>query len=225
MNLAVFDIDGTLIVPNRVEDACFLDALRTAFGFEDVDPDWTRYEDVTDSGVPNQLCMQRWGRRPTVEELRRFRDVYSASFIERLAPGDGGEIPGAGAFLKKLRSHPEWRLAIATGNFIRLAFHKLRHAGLAASDLPIASADDAPRRSDLIRLAVARAQDEYCVASFEHVVSIGDAPWDLRTARELQMPFVAIGPRCGARSSGSTTIDDYVDDEGVLLHLRRAVCW
>jgi phosphoglycolate phosphatase-like HAD superfamily hydrolase len=157
--------------------------------------------------------------------MKRFRDLYSDSLIERLEPGDGGQIPGAAAFLERLRGHPDWRIAVATGNFSRLALHKFRHAGITGFDLPMATADDAPRRSDLIRLAVARAQDEWAVASFAHVVSIGDAPWDLRTARELQMPFVAVGDACGKRSSGSTIISDYTDADTVLLHLDNAVCW
>jgi phosphoglycolate phosphatase-like HAD superfamily hydrolase len=225
MKLAVFDIDGTLIRENRVEDACFLRALRETLELDDVDADWTRYDDVTDAGLVHQLCKQRWGRRATLEEIRRFREAYSRDLIERLEPDDGLAISGAARFLDRLRASPDWRVAIATGNFLRLALHKLRRAGIAGSDLPMATADDAPRRSDLVRLAVSRAQEAYGVAAFQHVVSIGDAPWDLRAARELQMPFVAVGERCGAPSSGSAIISDYTDSEGVMLHLGAAVCW
>ena len=225
MNLAIFDIDGTLVHENRVEDACFVGALRESFGFDAVDADWTLYDDVTDTGLVHQLCTQRFGRRANAEEMRRFRDVYSAALVERLVDGDGGAIPGAITFLEKLRANPEWRIAMATGNFGRLALHKLRRAGIAAADLPMATADDAPRRSDLIRLATARAEDQYGIRSFQHIVSIGDAPWDLRTARELQMPFVAIGERCGTPSSGSAVLTDYLDAEGMMLHLESAVCW
>jgi beta-phosphoglucomutase-like phosphatase (HAD superfamily) len=225
MNLAVFDIDGTLVTENRVEDGCFIDALREVFGFEDVDPDWTRYQDVTDSGLVAELCVRRLGKAPDLETRRRFRDHYSRLLVERLEPGDGIEIPGARDFVAKLRAHPEWRVAVATGNFLRLALHKLRRAAIPALDVPIATADDSTRRVDLIRLAIARAQDEYGVRRFGHVVSIGDAPWDLRAARELEMPFVAIGERCGARSSGSVRMSDFKDAEEALLYLSKAVCW
>jgi hypothetical protein len=39
------------------------------------------------------------------------------------------------------------------------------------------------------------------------------------------MPFVAIGERCGTRSSGSEILNDYSDAESVLSHLSGAVCW
>jgi phosphoglycolate phosphatase-like HAD superfamily hydrolase len=225
MNLAVFDIDGTLVAENRVEDACFLEALQTVFGLQGVDPDWTKYQNVTDSGLVIELCLRRSGERPSLEALRRFRDVYSRLLIERLEPGDGAEIGGARDFVAKLKSDPDWRVAIATGNFLRLALHKLRRAAIPALDVPMATADDASSRVDLIRGAVASAQDRYGVRRFDHVVSIGDAPWDLRAARELQMPFVAIGERCGAPSSGSVRLSDYSDAEGALLYLSKAVCW
>jgi beta-phosphoglucomutase-like phosphatase (HAD superfamily) len=225
MKLAVFDIDGTLVAENRVEDACFLEALQAVFGFHGVDADWTRYRDVTDSGLVIELCLRRTGIRPSLDALRHFRDVYSGLLIERLKPGDGAEIAGARAFVEKLKADPDWRVAIATGNFLRLALHKLRRAAIPALDVPMATADDAASRVDLIRGAIAGAQDRYGVRRFDHVVSIGDAPWDLRAARDLEMPFVAIGERCGAPSSGSVRLSDYRDAEGALLHLAQAVCW
>lgn len=225
MKLAVFDIDGTLIHGNRVEDDCFVTSLRTLFGFEGIDSEWTTYEDVTDSGLVNQLCLDHWGRLPSRAEMREFREVYSRSLIARLEADDGKEIAGASSFLLELRANPEWRIAVATGNFLRLALHKFRHAGLSGFDLPMATADDAPKRTELVRLAIARAQEEYGVSRFRHVVSVGDAPWDLKAARELHMPFVAIGERCGTRSSGSAILTDYTDAEAVLLHLAEAVCW
>jgi phosphoglycolate phosphatase-like HAD superfamily hydrolase len=88
----------------------------------------------------------------------------------------------------------------------------------------MATADDAPARVDLIRIAVRRASERHGV-SFEHVVSIGDAPWDLETARELSLPFLAVGDRCGDASSGARTITDYVDGGLVLTSLETAACW
>ena len=45
----------------------------------------------------------------------------------------------------------------------------------------LATADDAISRADLIRLSVDQARSHYGVDEFQHVVSIEDAPWDLRT--------------------------------------------
>ena len=39
-HLVLFDIDGTLIDSNRLDDACFVAALREVFSIDDFDTDW-----------------------------------------------------------------------------------------------------------------------------------------------------------------------------------------
>jgi phosphoglycolate phosphatase-like HAD superfamily hydrolase len=223
MNLAVFDIDGTLTLPYRMEDACFLKALDWVFGFHEVDADWTKYADVTDSGLVRELCVREWGREPKKDEVGRFREAYFREFLKRSHPDDGREVPGAAAFLHDFLARPDWRLALATGNFHSLALHKLKQGRIPHAEIPMATADDAPSRATLVTLAVSRAQMQYAIGAFDHVVSIGDAPWDLRTARELDMAFVAVGERCGGPTSA--TILDYRDVGRVLSQLEEAVCW
>ena len=225
MNLAVFDIDGTLTRLYRGEDACFAAALESALGLADVDRDWTRYRNVTDTGIVHDLVQERWGRPATDHEIGAFRSVYCAAFDAAVTPSDGTEVAGACAFVGELRGSPDWMVAIATGNFRRLAVQKLERGGLPCLDVPMATADDAPARADLIRLAVHRSSQHYGVATFDHVVSVGDAPWDLKTARELGMPFVAVGTRCGDPASGARMVLDYSDRAAVLASLTTAVCW
>ena len=109
MNLAVFDIDGTLTRPYPGEDAAFLEGLELAFGFRDVDPNWNTYPHVTDSGIVSHLCQSRWGRLPTTAEMNRFREHYSGAFRARAGPNDGEEIWGAAAFIDSLQQRSDWR--------------------------------------------------------------------------------------------------------------------
>jgi phosphoglycolate phosphatase-like HAD superfamily hydrolase len=209
MKLAVFDIDGTLIQPYHAEDAAFLEGLELALDFAEVSSDWTGYPHVTDTGIVTSLCMERLGREPTSDEMSRFRDQFHAAFTRRTRPGDGAEVPGAIEFVASLRSSADWVVAVATGNSERFAVLKLTRAGLPCLDVPRATSDDAISRADLVRLAIGQAQRYYGVERFEHVVSIGGAPWDLKTARELDLPFVAVGPRCGSASTGRGAIRDF----------------
>jgi phosphoglycolate phosphatase-like HAD superfamily hydrolase len=225
VNLAVFDIDGTLTRAYPGEDASFLEGLELAFGFREVDPDWNTYPHVTDTGLVSHLCESRWGRLPTSGEMARFQEHYSTAFLARAGPNDGEEISGAAQFVAALRVKPEWCVAVATGNFRVMATLKLTRGKLPCLDVPMATADDAASRADLIRLAISRAREEYAVPDFGHIVSIGDAPWDLRTARELELPFVAVGNRCGDEPAGARIVRDYQDRPAVLQALVDAVSW
>lgn len=223
MNLAVFDIDGTLVRPNPVEDACFLDAFGAAFGFHDVSPDWESYAESTDTGIINEVCMERRSRPASIDELGRFRRHYAASFLRRHEPGRGGQIDGAARLVERLRLDATWTMAIATGNFQAIAVHKLRHAGVRCLDAPMATADDSISRSALIRRAMAKARTEQGAKRFEHVVYVGDRPWDLRAAREARIPFLAVGFASGA--DPERMVLDWVDTTAALERLSGAVCW
>jgi phosphoglycolate phosphatase-like HAD superfamily hydrolase len=225
VNLAIFDIDGTLTRPYSCEDAAFLRGLELAFGFRDVDSDWNSYPHVTDTGIVSHVCEARWGRPPTSTEMSLFRSHYSNEFNTLAQPDDGVEVPGAAAFFVSLRNAPGWCVAIATGNYHRMALLKLTRGEIPHLDVPMATADDSVSRAELVRLAATRARSHYRVPEFGHIVSIGDAPWDLKTARELDIPFLAVGARCGDPSTGARAVPDYRDAPSVLRAFGDAVPW
>src|SRR5687767_1301211 len=78
VSLIVFDIDGTLTETMSVDSLCFLQAFRDVFGFHDIDSDWSVYRHTTDSGILNEICVNRTGRAPTDSEVRAFRDHFIA---------------------------------------------------------------------------------------------------------------------------------------------------
>jgi len=224
MRLAVFDIDGTLISKNRVEDACYVEACWKVFGFDEVDCDWSKYENVTDMGLVTELCHDRLGRAPDSNELKDFRDLYCTLLIARLEPDDGLEIPGARAFLKRLVASGEWSIAVATGNFRRMAVHKIEHAALPCADVPTATSDDTAIRAELLSVAVARSQYHYHLGRFDHVVAVGDGPWDLAAAKESKIPFVAVGDSC-AMMNADLQLTDFTDPDRAEQVLSRASLW
>jgi phosphoglycolate phosphatase-like HAD superfamily hydrolase len=97
-------------------------------------------------------------------------------------------------------------------------------AGIDISSLALASSSDASTRTQIMQIAAARAQG--AGAAFERIVSIGDAVWDVRAARELQWPFIGVATGNAAtilRHHGATTIlTDFSDLSGVLTALARA---
>ena len=120
-----------------------------------------------------------------------------------------GEIPGASSLLTSLTIHSEWRVAIATGCLEASARFKMRAAQLPANEIPAAFGEDGPSREGIVRAAIERAKAQYREHHFELIVSVGDAVWDVRTARRLELPFVGVatGQRAALlRHSGATTV-------------------
>ena len=207
MNLAVFDIDGTLTQTSAVDDTCFVRAVATCLGIAEISADWASYEHTTDAGVINAICEQNFGRSPFADEITRVKNYFRDLLTE--AHRDNAQsfvaVPGAAAVLNHLNDSREWRAAIATGGWLPSATLKLQCAGLLVRDIPAAFAEDGPSRETIVRTAIARACSAYDHSNFERVVSIGDAVWDVMTAKRLGLPFIGIahGTRAHALRSAA----------------------
>ncbi len=229
MQLAIFDLDGTLTRTTHVDEVCFLRALHEEFRIAIVDNDWSTYTHSTDSGITAEIFQRHCGRAPTLDEVGRYQRQFIALLAEsfRNAPDSCVEIPGANAALQRLRAHPSWRIALATGSWQASATLKMHTAGLALGDVPAAFADDSPDRGDIIALARKRALAQYREARFSRTVYIGDAPWDVRTARRLGLPFLGVGGGRTAlrlRQEGADgMIQDFSDFDRVMEALENAV--
>jgi phosphoglycolate phosphatase-like HAD superfamily hydrolase len=227
MKLAVFDLDGTLTQTNAVDDICFILAFADA-GIDDLNDDWSEYQNITDSGVTHEAFLNRMGRTPTAEEVLRIVDRFVELLREHYASDAGRfrQTPGAASFLLNLQKSSQWRVAIATGCWSRSAQFKIEAAGLPINGCPAGFAEDGRSREAIVQAAIRRAADRYAENGFEKIVSIGDAVWDIRTAHRLQLPFVGIGDGEGAetlrRQGASHVVPDFVDEARCIRALDEA---
>ena len=226
MKLAIFDVDGTLLNNLASEDACFAKAVSEVLRLPELNTDWATYRHVTDGGVATEAYRRVYATDPPLDLL----DAVVARFIELLAIAHRTEhiteVAGASNLLLALPSL-DWSVAIATGAWQRAASFKLTAGALPSEQLPIATAEDGPARTDIVQRARARAETLHFVSSFEKVVSIGDGVWDVTAARALGLPFIGVGH--GVRANGlrlagaSIVLADFVDVETAFLALERAV--
>jgi phosphoglycolate phosphatase-like HAD superfamily hydrolase len=227
MELAIFDLDGTLTRTTRADADCYVRAIREGFGILDIDSDWTTYTHSTDSGITAEVFETHFRRPPTPDEIARFKQQFVGLLAEtfRTEPDSCSEIAGASAALRRLRAHPQWRVALATGSWQASAVLKLQNAGLDLDGVPAAFADDSPAREEIIALARSRALACYGQNDFSRAVYIGDAPWDVRAARRLDIPFLGIGGgRKGQRllrDGASEVLQDFGDFERLLRKLHQ----
>jgi len=224
--LAIFDVDGTLTDTYEVDDDCYRTTIAEALGVEGSALDWSGAAHVTDSEIFRFLSAAHRRSEPSADEMSRAR----SRFVDRLraeleqAPARFTAIRGASTMLGQIAEHG-WSVAVATGGWGPSARLKLGVAQLAIDDGVFACADDGRSRADIVRFARARAETFYG-CRFDRVVSIGDGEWDVRTATELDMPFVGIGAGERAdrlrRAGAGIVLPDYSDFDAFMTALERA---
>lgn len=207
MNLApcLLDLDGTLMPSHEVDNACYWAAVRDVFETDVGVLSLHAFRHVTDAGILDEWCRRTVGRPPTALETAAVRKRFLAHIEDaaETTPEAFTPLPGLRDWLAR---RPSGSLAVATGGWSHTARFKLAAAGLDGFDLPLASADDALRRVDIMRTAHRRLG-----ASFRTVTPtyFGDGAWDLAAARELDWPFIGIasGDRADAlRRAGAEQV-------------------
>lgn len=230
MNLAIFDVDHTLVRVRWPAGHGFVQALSDVTGIRDVSWDWGSYRYSSDNGIVDEIFAQHAGRTPEPVEIAamqaRFLEILEANAADD--PEFVVPVPGAPAFVTALAGDPAWMVALATGNWRVAAHAKLRLAGFGAlleSGVVGGYADDAWGRSEIV--ATARDRALAVQGPCAHVVFVADAVWDVRAARAIDMPFCGVAGedrgealrRAGARA----IIADFTDAAAARQALLAAV--
>ena len=218
MKLVMFDIDGTLTNTYVSDENEFVRAIQEVLGLSSINTDWASYRHVTSEGVLNEIARARLGRPVSRAESQ----AVQRRLVELLSGPRIVEIPGAGAFLRRLLDLG-YAVSLASGDWEYSGRHKLAAASLPVDGLPAAFCDSADARTEIMRHSQRRALRHYRCERFEHIVYIGDAGWDVRASEELGWGFVGIesGPAPSRlRALGARHVfADYRPWEAILLAL------
>ena len=193
LKVFILDLDGTLMPTAEIDNECFWHAVFECFGKSDSLPDLHQFKHVTDSGILHEWCMHQLGRSPHEDETRqikmRFAQLLESAFI--LQPGHFSPLPGVRTWLEAVSENRYVFAGIATGGWEHSARLKLKLSGLDHFNLPLASSDDAMKRTEIMQIAAQRTvghqADNQAVFTY-----VGDGAWDLQASRELDWKFVGI---------------------------------
>lgn len=218
MNLAVFDIDGTL-TDSFGFDTHYFAALRARLGVGGPLRELGQWRHVTDEGIVHEAFEQH-GRSATEDDIEWTKRRYEESLRPELTAVP--QIQGASAILDHLRERSDWRIAIATGNWTFVAHWKLEAGGVDVSGIPVVGCDGLPQREQVMEEALRRSREAH--GEFERVVYLGDAHYDVRATRNLGWPFIGIGRRIAElRTLGAATVlPDYACLDSTLTALHEA---
>jgi len=195
MNLVIFDVDGTLMNTNSIDDACFVKAFADAHAITGISSDWAAYPHTTDSGITLDIFRERFGRAPEADEMAKLTRCFIGLLSEQYQSNSAhfAEIPGAADALNLLQQESAWAIAIATGSWRESALLKLKAAGVKIDGIPVAVAEDGVSREEIIQAAVSKAKAYYRQSEFEKIVSVGDAIWDVHAAARSHIAFLGVG--------------------------------
>ncbi len=126
------------------------------------------------------------------------RVLWRLELLYKETPEFFREVPGASCFLERLKNLHGASIAIATGCWLKEALFKLQASGLGVEGIPLATSDDHKNRMRIMEIAAMKAADIQGVRDFDHIVYMGDGPWDIQASHLLGYSFIGIGPRIHA---------------------------
>lgn len=186
----IFDIDGTLLKSEHIDEKYFVMALTDILGDVMLKERWSHYTKVTDNGIIAEILEHNG--KPFANEIidavrNRFTWYLDRHFI------DGGScipVDGAPEFFRHLHLHDDYIVGIATGGWEKTARMKLAHADFDIGETPLSSSADSDDRTEIMRHCLRRLP-----GPFSKTVYIGDGLWDRNACEELGWTFIGIGEK------------------------------
>lgn len=221
--LILFDIDGTLLMPNGLGRSSLVAALMRVYGTAGIIESFS-FAGRTDREIVSGVLMPAGIDEATI--WTRFDDLC-ASLVEectrRVPDHNIHPIPGAHDLVKALAAREDILLGLLTGNVRGTSFIKLAAAGFDRADFRVgAYGDEAMTRDGLPPLAVERAEalSGYRFVGKE-VVIVGDTVADIACGRGVGARSIAVctgwvGCEVLAPANPDFLFDDLRDTEAVL---------
>jgi beta-phosphoglucomutase-like phosphatase (HAD superfamily) len=186
--LFVFDIDGTLTDSVKQHQSAFYQAMKE-IGLKDIDTNWSSYLHHTDHYIFQQNFERYFRKALKPLDLLRFEDLVAEDLSRQ---SQISEINGASSFLQNLINQGH-SYCLATGSLRKPAIVKMRQAKIPFNEYLLATASENMKREDIVLSAISKAKRFYKEDSFQNTISLGDGLWDLKTANNLNISFIAIG--------------------------------
>jgi phosphoglycolate phosphatase-like HAD superfamily hydrolase len=212
MILIIFDVDGTLVQSNKVDSKCFASTYETVYGKAFPTIDWQKYPHVSDTTIFQTVIQEHFNRsvRPNEEEAFRQKFVESILKKRKEAPHEFSEVPFAKRTIDNLLEDERFIVGVATGGWKAPALVKLDFVDIPSQKLIISGADGKETREAIINETILNARKRH--QNIQRMVYVGDAPWDVTTTRNMNLPLI------GIRRKGDL---DFLQQQGVAIVLKN----
>ena len=218
--LAFFDIDNTLIQSSSGHVEALLGAVREVYGLE-VSIDVINHHGMTDQEIITRILAEYGVNLADIETgLQDCLDCMPLKYAEIVESEKIVIMEGVVDLMSKLE-HNGFILGLVTGNLEMIARAKLKKIGIDHFFKIGGFGSDHINRTNLVKIAIQRAEEQFNFDSHRRVFHFGDAPQDMKAGREAGV--VPIGVTTGVfaaeqlKAAGAEIVIPNLKDAGEIL--------
>ncbi|MBI2339704.1 MAG: HAD family hydrolase [Deltaproteobacteria bacterium] len=192
MHIFLFDIDGTLLLTGGAG----LNAVNRTFAKvcgPNASVKIIKADGKTDPVILEELFVQVLNRPPSDSERATLGAVYEEMMAEELPLAPHFRLmPGAFEFVAGLSIRPDVVLGLATGNYEKTAWQKLKRAGLDGYFKFGGFGSDSKIRRELTEMALKRALAYIRPRSAAQIYVVGDTVHDIDCGKFIGAKTIAV---------------------------------
>jgi phosphoglycolate phosphatase-like HAD superfamily hydrolase len=194
--LVLFDIDGTLLLPDGIGREAMKIGLEEVFGTSEPLEGYKFIGQTDRETVSVLMTKAGFSKEAIAEKFDQLSAATCEAFIRLLETKKHNIRPCTGApeLVAALAAHPDALLGLVTGNVRPLADLKLRAVGYDTSLFRVgAFGDQSEARADLPPLALTEARDLSGVLfKGKQIAILGDTPADISCGRGLGARSISV---------------------------------
>jgi len=217
--LVLFDIDNTLIKSSRGHKAAFSIAFKKIYGI-DASINIIQYSGMTDQQIIFEVLKLKGLDEEKIQSKLNLCIKEMINAWKSLNDNEIFILPGVHKLLEILfKEH--FLLGLVTGNLEAIARDKMKRLGINHFFKVGGFGSEHINRTELVKIAINKAQSNFNFILSNNVYLFGDAPQDMRAAREAEI--IAIGVTTGIYTKkqledagADMVIDDFTNTEKIL---------
>ena len=190
--LALFDIDSTLILGSiSKDDIAFPEAFRKVYGI-DANVYVINRHGMTDQQIIIDVLKKNGLDEKTImHKLKDCMQALTESFLKNIDSDEIIVLDGVKDLLEELEKH-EVLMGLVTGNLEPIAWSSLKKVSLDRYFKLGGFGTDDINRTNLVRLAIKRAKENFGFNLSNNVFLFGDAPQDMIAGKEAGIKTIGI---------------------------------